>query len=78
MDTARLPSPDELIEQIALIDLRLDAQRRMGLADEAALLAPGCEGAQRKALTMLVALRDELVEELLERRQILGALLAKG
>jgi hypothetical protein len=72
------PTPDELLEEIARLDLRVEEQRRMGRADEAALLAAGCEDGQRKALIMLLALRDELVEELLERRKSLGWLLDRS
>lgn len=74
--TAAQPTPDELFEQIARIDLKVDCQRQLSERAEASLIDESIPPEERKHAIMAIALRDELIEELLERRRLLWLMLS--
>lgn len=75
------PLPDDIFAEIARIDLRVDAQRQLTEKTEFELfckpqeLSPEPSDGSRKNLILSIALRDELIEELLARRHLLSQLL---
>lgn len=63
-------------ERLALIvqlDWRIEEQRQLNEIAERELFVGGAEAERRKSLMANIALRDELIEELLARRALLAA-----
>lgn len=71
-----ISSLDQLIEEIASIDVSVDQQRSLNDRTESRLFSGRFEGEQRKSAILSIALRDELIDELLARRSLLIRLLA--
>lgn len=67
---------DEIVTEIVRIDVGVEQQRGLSDRDEALLFSGRCEGATRKGTIIAIALRDELIEEMLSRRALLVRLLA--
>lgn len=70
------PSLDHLVEEISKIDVAVDQHRSLTEHAESRLFSGRCEGEARKSTILSIALRDELIDELLARRSLLIRLLA--
>lgn len=68
---------DMVVAEIARIDVRVEQQRGANERAERRLFAGGCEGEARQSCVASIALRDELIDELLDRRSLLLALMAR-
>jgi hypothetical protein len=73
---ATIPSLDQLVEEISRIDVMVDQQRALNDHTESKLFSGSCEGEKRKSAVLSIALRDELIDEMLTRRSLLIRLLA--
>lgn len=62
--SAELPSADDLFAEVARLDLKIDAQRQFSERSEASLAAGSLSDAERSAAILLIALRDDFIEEM--------------
>jgi hypothetical protein len=63
----------ERFSLIAQLDWRIEEQRHLNDLSERELFISGAEAERRKSILATIALRDELIEELLARRALLAA-----
>jgi hypothetical protein len=61
---------DSAMAEIVRIDMRVERHRAFCESAEAELFSPSadCKPERRKALIFAIALRDEMIEELMEKR----------
>lgn len=71
---AGLPSADDLFAEVARLDLKIDAQRQFNEAAEASLAGGALDDSDRSRSILLIALRDDFIEEM----QIHKALLLRA
>ena len=68
---------DQVVAEIARIDIAVEQHRGLNERTERELFTGLCEGESRKTSIISIALRDELIDELLTRRSILLALMVQ-
>lgn len=71
LGATNLPTLDAIVEEIARIDASVDQHRSINDSVERQLFGFSCEGEARKSATLSIAMRDELIEEMLLRRTLL-------